>query len=139
MTLMHAWHEFSNSVTVQLGRLCSQPFTNSHFHFLIAVVAALAPPTNGLARGVILQHDITIPHSTRTHDSFSNSVQWVLLTCRLNSTCDCYKASTKHSKETVQYTKTKHCKQDKTKTIWQENNSINGVLGQNPKPLENIR
>jgi hypothetical protein len=79
MTLMHAWHEFTNSVTVQHGRLHSQPFTNSHFHFLVAVDAALAAPTNGLAQCVILQHDSTIPHSAGHMTVFSSSVHFRLV------------------------------------------------------------
>jgi len=76
MTLKHAWHDFTNSVTVQLGRLHSQTFTNSHFHFLVAVDAALAAPSNGMAQRVILQHDSTIPHSAPTRDSFSSAVHF---------------------------------------------------------------
>jgi hypothetical protein len=33
-------HEYKNSTVAEIGLLHSQPFTNSHFHFLIAVEGA---------------------------------------------------------------------------------------------------
>jgi hypothetical protein len=35
-----SWHEFKNSVAVEIGLLHSQPLTNSHFHFFIIVESA---------------------------------------------------------------------------------------------------
>ena len=37
LNFSHPWHEFKNSVTVDIERLLSQPLTNNHCHFLITV------------------------------------------------------------------------------------------------------
>jgi len=117
MPVMHAWREFTNSVTVQFGRFTFATIHEQPFPFPHCCGCGFSGPMNGLARGVVLQHDSTIAHSARKLDSFSSSVQfssvqlssvqWVLLTCRHNSTSACYKANTKHGTETAQIHKSK--------------------------------
>jgi hypothetical protein len=36
------WHEFKNSATAGIGLLHSDPFPNSHFHFLVIVELAIS-------------------------------------------------------------------------------------------------
>jgi hypothetical protein len=43
------------------------------------------------------------------------------------------------AKKKYKYTKTKHYKEEKTKTTWQENSGVNEYWDKNPKPWKNIR
>jgi hypothetical protein len=61
------WHRFKNSVAAEIGLLHSQPFMNSHFHFLIIVESSTSQMFQRpkqmvcFARGVILWHDNANP------------------------------------------------------------------------------
>jgi hypothetical protein len=54
-----AWHEFKNSVAVQIALLHSQPLTNSHLHFFITLESATSqvllqrPKRMGVRRGKV--------------------------------------------------------------------------------------
>jgi hypothetical protein len=57
--LTPSWHEFKNSVMVEIGVLQWQTFMNSHFHFLIIVESAMLGH-----EGQIKGQNIGWPHYT---------------------------------------------------------------------------
>ena len=114
MPLMHAWHEFTVSITVLLEALAFATIHEQPFPFPHCCGCDLTAPTKGLSRTLIFQHDSTLLTQRPDSDSFSNSVHWVL-TCRLNGTSACFKPRTNTAQKQYKYTKTKHYKQTKRK------------------------
>lgn len=93
MPLMHAWHEFTVSVTVLLEALAIATIHEQPFPFPYCCACDLTAPT----KGAVTNSDLSARQYTLTQrpvsDSFRNSVHWVL-TWRLNGTSACYKTRT---------------------------------------------
>jgi hypothetical protein len=54
-TFLPWWHKFKNSVTVEIGFLQKQPFTNGHFHFFVIVESVTSQLLNQRPKQIEVQ------------------------------------------------------------------------------------